>query len=134
MATCPKCKTFYLNDECPTCKRERLAAPKAPEQPARPVRADQRPGQAPSEAANPAPKKKPNREASSMGGWSFLCWFGGVLMLLGSVPGFLFGGPAAFFGALFGSLPLFCAGKLFKCITEILANQVEILNLLDADK
>lgn len=129
MATCPVCKTFYLNDECPTCKRDRLAAsnpspaPKAPEQPPHPI-----------EVEKPAPKKKPRREAPSMGGWSFLCWLSGVLMLILSVPCLMFGGPAAFFGALFGSLPLFCASKLFKCITEILSNQVEILNLLDQDK
>ena len=130
MATCPKCKTFYLNDECPTCKRDRLAAPKAPEQPARPVRADQRP----EDAAKPTAKKKPKREASSMGGWSFLFWFCGVLSCLGAVLFLMFGSPIIAIGALFGSLPFFCAGKLFKCITEILKNQVEILNLLDPEK
>lgn len=106
MATCPNCKTFYLDDECPTCKKERLAEKR---------------------------KNKPPREAMSMGCWAGWCTFLGIMMCLFSVPA-LFFAPKSFFSLLFGSMPFFCLGKLFKCITEILKNQVEILNMLDQEK
>ena len=106
MATCPNCKTFYLDDECPTCKKERLAEKR---------------------------KKKPPREAMSMGCWAGWCTFLGIMMCLFSVPA-LFLAPKSFFSLLFGSIPYFCLGKMFKCITEILSNQVEILNMLDQEK
>ena len=104
MATCPNCKTFYLDDECPTCKKERLAEKR---------------------------KKKPPREAMSMGCWAGWCTFLGIMMCLFSVPAFVLASFSVSFSLLFGSMPFFCLGKLFKCITEILKNQVEILNMLD---
>lgn len=107
MATCPNCKTFYLDDECPTCKKERLAEKR---------------------------KKKPPREAMSMGGWAGWCTFLGVIMCILSFPAFFLASFSVSFSLLFGSMPFFCLGKLFKCITEIIKNQVEILNMLDQEK
>lgn len=142
MATCPKCKTFYLNDECPTCKKERLAglypsASKTEEPSPRRRNPAPAPDHEPEEEQYPRPgnaKKKPPREAMSMGGWAGWCTFLGIMMCIFSVPALFLASFELFFSLLFGSMPFFCLGKLFKCITEILSNQVEILNMLDPEK
>lgn len=69
-----------------------------------------------------------------MGGWAGGCTFLGIMMCLFSVPALFLAPFELFFSLLFGSMPFFCLGKLFKCITEILSNQVEILNMLDQEK
>lgn len=142
MATCPVCKTFYLNDECPTCKKERLSGlcPSAAKSvDSSPRRRNPAPvlDPEPEQEQDPKPgsaKKKPPREVMSMGGWSAFCTFLGMLMCILAFLSLFLASFEGFFSLLFGSMPFFCLGKLFKCITEILKNQVEILNLLDQDK
>ncbi|MBQ7886402.1 MAG: hypothetical protein IJ313_05860 [Clostridia bacterium] len=152
MATCPKCKTFYLNDECPTCKRDRLTsfyeaaaakvdAPVSGSEPVSPRRRNPAPVVEPEpereEEQYPKPasaRKKPPRAAMSMGGWAFFYTFLGILMCILAVLCLFLAYIKGFFVLLIGSMPVFCCGKLFKCITEILKNQVEILNLLDGEK
>lgn len=122
MAVCEKCKTFYLNDECPTCKRDRLLAESAPA-----------PKPAPDPAPQPAPQpaKKPiQRDVMSMSGWAGLFTFFGALVVILAVVAWVFN-PFYSIAALISSMPIFCTGKLFKCITQILKNQDEILTALD---
>lgn len=138
MATCPKCKTFYLNDECPTCKKERLAelypsASKTDEPSPRRQNPAPAPDHEPEEEQYPKPgtaKKKPPRDVLSMGGWAGLFTFFGVLAVIIAILCFAFK-PSYSIACLIGSMSLFCSGKLFKCITRILKNQDEILTALD---
>ena len=129
MATCPVCKTFYLNDECPTCKKSADAPHRrrAPVQSAAPV---------PDPVQYPKPggaKKKPAREPLSMAGWAGFCTFIGVLMCIGAFLCLFLMSFNGFIYLIVGSMPMFFAGKLCKCITEISKNQIEILNLLEKE-
>ena len=125
MAVCEKCKTFYLNDECPTCKRDRLAAEAAAASAPKPA-----PAPAAEQYPKPGAKKKAPREVLSMSGWAGFSTFLGSLAVIAAVLSFALN-PIYAIAVLIGSMSFFCAGKLFKCVTQILKNQDEILTALD---
>lgn len=140
MASCPECKKYYP-DKCPAHKHGYQATanpePATVPPPTARRRAASSENLQPESDQYPKPasaRKKPPRVAMSMGGWSLFHTLLGMLMCILGVLCICFAYFPGFFAFLFGSIPFFCLGKLFKCITEILKNQVEILNLLDQDK
>lgn len=143
MATCPECKKCYP-DRCPVHKYPRQSAsypssapssdPAVVPPPTRRHAADPNSQAAPIQYPKPgAARKKPPRKALSMNGWAGFCTFLGVMTCILSIFSLSLAQIGYSIALLFGSMSLFCLGKLFRCVTEHLKNQAEILDLIDRE-